>query len=161
MQQPAELYSTIHVHHMCSVISPTWCQFMTGRILDTSGPLEVSFFDSGSPRPVPPHSKEQMALLLLGCCPPTATSTSVSWCPSTFSTVCWQTQQTLWPQHGRRSCTAWITSVGLQTPPQATSSGGGSWKIVQLESARRNEERKEAFNVEISEVWLTILKVVL
>lgn len=37
--------------------------------------MEVMFYSSGS-HPVPPYSKEQMAVLLLGCCPPTATSTS-------------------------------------------------------------------------------------
>lgn len=48
---------------------------LTGGFLDRSGLMEVTLYSSGS-RPVPPYSKEQMAVLLLGCCPPTATSTS-------------------------------------------------------------------------------------
>lgn len=47
---------------------------LTGGFLDRSGLMEVTF-SSGS-HPVPPYSKDQMAVLLLGCCPPTATSTS-------------------------------------------------------------------------------------
>lgn len=64
-----------HIHHKCSVISPSWSLLMTCRILDTNGLMEVIFSNSGGPQPSS-CTKEQMAALLLGCCPPTATSTS-------------------------------------------------------------------------------------
>jgi len=41
-----------------------------------SGLLEVILQGSGRAPPVPPCTKEEVAVLLLGCCPPTAPSTS-------------------------------------------------------------------------------------
>lgn len=55
--------------------------------------MEVIFSNSGSPQPRS-CTKEQMAVLFLGCCPPTATSTSPG-VFSTVSTLCWETQQTI------------------------------------------------------------------
>ena len=46
------------------------------RNMRISGLLEVILQGSGSAPPVPPCTKEEVAVLLLGCCPPTAPSTS-------------------------------------------------------------------------------------
>lgn len=104
-------HSIFHIHHKCSVISPSWSLLMTCKFLDTNGLMEVIFHNTGSPQPSS-CTKEQMALLLLGCCPPTATSMSPG-VSSTFFTLCWETQQTVWPQRARRSCTT-TASVGCR-----------------------------------------------
>lgn len=46
------------------------------RNMDISGLLEVILQGSGTAPPVPPCTKEEVAVLLLGCCPPTAPSMS-------------------------------------------------------------------------------------
>ena len=46
------------------------------RNMHISGLLEVILQGSGRAPPVPPSTKEEVAVLLLGCCPPTAPSTS-------------------------------------------------------------------------------------
>lgn len=86
-------HNIFHIHHKCSVISPSWSLLMTWGILDTTGLMEVIFYESGSPQPSS-CTKEQMAVPFLGCYPPTATSTSPG-VSSTFSTLCWETQQTV------------------------------------------------------------------
>ncbi|MEQ2215921.1 hypothetical protein XENOCAPTIV_007941 [Xenoophorus captivus] len=46
------------------------------RHMHICGLLEVILQDSGSAPPVPPCTKVEVVVLLLGCCPPTASSTS-------------------------------------------------------------------------------------
>ncbi|KAL0185736.1 hypothetical protein M9458_017406, partial [Cirrhinus mrigala] len=46
------------------------------RHMHICGLLEVILQGSGSAPPVPPCTKVEVAVLLLGCCPPTASSTS-------------------------------------------------------------------------------------
>ncbi|KAL6455333.1 hypothetical protein MHYP_G00362270 [Metynnis hypsauchen] len=46
------------------------------RHMHICGLLEVILQGSGSAPPVPPCTKAEVAVLLLGCCPPTASSTS-------------------------------------------------------------------------------------
>ncbi|KAL7825913.1 hypothetical protein SRHO_G00336510 [Serrasalmus rhombeus] len=45
------------------------------RHMHICGLLEVILQGSGSAPPVPPCTKAEVAVLLLGCCPPTASST--------------------------------------------------------------------------------------
>ena len=54
------------------------------RHMHICGLLEVILQGSGGATPVPPCTKVEVAILLLGCCPPTASSTSpdVRECPA-------------------------------------------------------------------------------
>lgn len=140
------LHSVFHVHHMRSVISPSWSlvdrQILGQELTDRGHVLQFwqspcssllkGANDSSAPGLLPSYSH-----LHISCC--TGLSPGVS---STFSPLCWETQQTFWPQRVRRRYTSRATSVGCRYHLTLTSRGEGSWKNVRLESARRDEERK-------------------
>ncbi|TWW60584.1 hypothetical protein D4764_05G0006740 [Takifugu flavidus] len=144
--QPWSRWRILSTASFTSITSPSWSLF-NRRILGqewTDGGHVLQFWQSpcssllkGANGSSAPGLLPSYSHLHISCC--TGLSPGVS---STFSPLCWETQQTFWPQRVRRRCTIRATSVGCRYHLTLTSIGEGAWKNVKLEPARRDEERK-------------------